>query len=91
MKFFCFQEKEPEEVSSNPNNLTQFRIKKDMRMAPRLRVSVSLEMLKTLDKFLTSEKPVSKDQLYKAELENKKRKPKKSERTWPPGNFQFDI
>jgi hypothetical protein len=56
-----------------------------------LRVSVSLEMLKTLDKFLTSEKPVSKDQLYKAELENKKRKPMKSERTWPPGNFQFDI
>jgi hypothetical protein len=88
---FCFQEKEPEEVSANPNNLTQFRIKKDMRMAPRLRVSVSLEMLKTLDKFLTSEKPVSKDQLYKAELENKKRKPMKSERTWPPGNFQFDI
>jgi len=38
---------------SNPNNLTQFRIKKDMRVAPIVRVNVPAESIQSLDKHLS--------------------------------------
>lgn len=80
------QEKTDENAPLNPNNLTQFRVKKDMRLAPLTRVTLSAEMSQTLDECLTTSK-LDKDELYLSELKEGKRKSLKSQRTWPIGNF----
>ena len=74
--------------SANPNNLNQFRIKKDMRMAPVLRVSLASESIQALDQLMKSGEVAKKSsggKLYIEELKTKARKPLNSSRTWPTG------
>lgn len=77
------QDTETEEVSFNPNNLTQFRVKKDMRVAPSSRVCLDDTQMKELDLVLTSGVTKTLDSLYLSELKTSKRQIQKSQRTWP--------
>ena len=78
------QEKEGEELSPAvaSNTLNQFRVKKDMRVAPVLRASLQEAAARQLDKALEEEIEPPKS-LYLDDLRNKGYFPGKAGKTWP--------
>ena len=60
-----------------------------MRMAPLVRVNLSRETFKTLDKYIASDGNCEKSALYISQLKNNERKAIKTARTWPPGRIMF--
>lgn len=79
------QEKSDEAAAANPNNLTQFRVKKDMRLAPTYRTEVSVDKMTGIDKIL-ADSDVGKDNLYIAELKSGARKAEKTGK-----HFDFSL